>query len=101
MNYTIKTLISVLVLAIVVLLTAVQVNTQPEARSIIGMSTETEETTKSAVVRVKKDTAKTNEPSAVVAQNESADSDTSEETSGVPQLKFPVVKRNRFMTEVN
>ena len=123
MNYTIKTLIGVSVLAIVVLLTAAQVNTQPEARGMIEMDTDTTTTTttktektqettpattqKSTVVRVEKETAKTNSPVTIVAQDdstdqsESTDANASEETSGIPQLKYTVVKRNRLMIEGN
>ena len=90
----------------------------PQARGMIGMSTETPKETKetktapvatqkSTVVSVEKGTTKTtettetNERPTVVAQDESADSTTSEETSGVPQLKYTIKKRNRFMIDVN
>ena len=87
----------------------------PEARTMIGMRTETPAETvdtqetapaatqKSTVVRVEEDTTETNErpTETVIAQNDSADSNDSEETSSVPQLKYQVSKRGRRMTEID
>lgn len=90
-----------------------------DARTVIGMSTdsstETEkvaettpaETQKPTVVRVEKDTTETvetDERSTVIAQDDTADQDEtadSENTSPVSQLKYPVAKKGRLMSDVD
>lgn len=93
-----------------------------QARKTIGMRTdtptetkeitETKETTptetqKSTTVRVEKDTTETvetDERPTVIAQDDTADQNEtadSENTSPAPQLKYPVSKKGRLMSEVN